>query len=229
VSLWAESAAKAAQHNAKRAHTLHWLLHLGLPGLFAVAIVDSSPIPLPLPGCTDLLLLWLASHKSGNPTWLALCAICGALTGGYLGWHMGRKGGEAALKNRVPARRLDQLHHWAKNNPLLAIFLPALLPPPVPLSPFVFAAGALGVPLNRFLTAFGLARAIRYSLVAWLGATYGRHVIRMWSDTLDKWSIPLLLVFVSIMVIGIILTVIKARRHRNSAAPDHSTHESAAD
>jgi membrane protein DedA with SNARE-associated domain len=229
VSLWAQPAAKAAQHAAKRAHTLHWLVHLGLPGLFCVSIVDSSPFPLPLPGCTDLLLLWLTSHKSGQPVKLTVCAIAGALVGGYLGWQVGRKGGEAALKNRVSPRRLNQLHHWAKNNPLLAIFLPALLPPPVPLSPFVFAAGALGVPLNRFLVAFGLARTIRYSLVAWLGATYGRHVIRMWSDTLDKWSVPLLLVFVSVMAIGIVLTVVKARRHRKSTTADRPTHESAAD
>jgi membrane protein YqaA with SNARE-associated domain len=229
VSLWADSAAKAAQHSAKRAHTLHWLVHLGLPGLFSVSVIDSSPIPLPLPGCTDLLLLWLASHKSGHPVWLALCAICGALVGGYLGWHVGRKGGEAALKNRVSARRLEQLHHWAKNNPLLAIFLPALLPPPVPLSPFVFASGALGVPLDRFLIAFGLARAMRYSLVAWLGATYGRHVIRMWSDTLDKWAVPLLCVFVGIMAIGIIAAVVRARRHpRPAAAAESKARETAA-
>jgi membrane protein YqaA with SNARE-associated domain len=228
VSLWAQSAAKAAQHNAKRAYTLHWLVHLGLPGLFAVAVVDSSPIPLPLPGCTDLLLLWLTSHKSGNPMWLSLCAISGALVGGYLGWHLGRKGGEAALKNRVPARRLDQLHHWAKNNPLLAIFLPALLPPPVPLSPFVFAAGALGVPVNRFLIAFGLARTIRYSLVAWLGATYGRHVIRMWSDTLDKWSIPLVVFFAVILLIGIVPAALKARRHPRPKPAESKARETAA-
>jgi membrane protein YqaA with SNARE-associated domain len=227
VSLWAPPAAKAAQHAAKRAHTLHWLVHLGLPGLFSVAVIDSSPIPLPLPGCTDLLLLWLTSHRSGQPVKLTVCAIAGAVIGGYLGWHIGRGGGEAALKNRVPARRFEQLHHWAKNNPLLAIFLPALLPPPVPLSPFVFAAGALGVPRTRFLVAFGLARTIRYSLIAWLGATYGRHVIRAWSDTLDKWSIPLLSAFAVVMIIGILAGVMKMRRHPEPTA-ESKERESAA-
>ena len=51
-----------------RYHSLmpHWLTHLGALGLFSVAVVDSSPIPLPLPGSTDLLLLWLVAY-GGDP------------------------------------------------------------------------------------------------------------------------------------------------------------------
>ena len=33
----------------------HWLIHLGVVGVFAVAVIDSSVIPLPVPGSTDLL------------------------------------------------------------------------------------------------------------------------------------------------------------------------------
>jgi membrane protein YqaA with SNARE-associated domain len=228
MAFWARQTAKSASEHARRAHTLHWLVGLGLPGLFVVAIIDSSPFPLPLPGCTDLLLLWLASH-GGNPWELAGCAIAGALLGGFLGWRLGRKGGEGALKSHVPARMLDPVRRWAKGNPFLAVFLPALLPPPVPLSPFVFAAGALNVPQKRFLISFGAARVIRYSLVAWLGATYGRHVIRLWSHTLDKWSIPLLAVFLALMAVGIAVSVVKARRRPKTSEADGKAHESAAD
>ncbi len=228
MSFWALETAKSASLAAKRAHTLHWLIGLGLPGLFGVAVVDSSPVPLPLPGCTDLLLLWLASHGD-NPWELAACAIAGGLLGGFLGWRIGRKGGEEALQRRVPARRLDPLNRWARGNPFLAVFLPALLPPPVPLSPFVFAAGALGVPQKRFLVSFGAARAIRYSLVAWLGATYGRHVIHMWSHTLDQWSTPLLVAFLVLMTAGIIVSIVRSRRQTKPSAADNETRESAAD
>jgi membrane protein YqaA with SNARE-associated domain len=228
VSFWALETAKSASHNARRSHTLHWLVGLGLPGLFGVAIVDSSPIPLPLPGSTDLLLLWLASH-GGKPWELVLCAIAGALLGGSLGWRIGRKGGEGALKSHVPARMLDPVHRWAKGNPVLAVFLPALLPPPVPLSPFVFAAGALGVPQKRFLISFGTARAIRYSLVAWLGATYGRRVMRVWSHALDKWSVLLLAAFLGLMAAGIVFAIVKARREPKASASNHKARESAAD
>lgn len=229
MSHWAQNAAIAASRRAQRALTFHWLVTLGVPGLFGVAIIDSSPIPLPLPGSTDLLLLWLASHKDGKTWLLALCAIAGALVGGYSGWRLGCKGGEEALKRHVPARLLEPVHRWAKSNPVLSVFLPALLPPPVPLSPFVLAAGALGVPRNCFLISFGAARSIRNSLVAWVGATYGRRVMRLWSHTLDKWSIPLLAAFGALVVAGIILAMVKARRRSKAAPANHSAHESAAD
>jgi len=74
-----------------------------------------------------------------------------------------------------------------------------VLPPPIPLLPFALASGALGVSRRRFLIVFGAARALRYSFVAWLGVTYGRRVVRMFSGSLQKWSTPLLCVFVALL------------------------------
>src|ERR1035437_2925235 len=146
----------------------HWLTHLGSLGLFSVAVVDSSVIPLPLPGSTDLLLLWLVSH-SGNPWLLASCAIAGSILGGYTTWQIGRSGGEAALRNYVPACLLGRVVMWVERHPLLAVFLPAVLPPPIPLLPFALASGALGVSRRRFLGVYGAARCLRYSFIGWLG------------------------------------------------------------
>lgn len=67
----------------------HWLVHLGALGIFSVAVVDSSFIPLPLPGSTDLLLLWLVAY-GGDPWLLATLAIVGSLLGGYATWDCGR-------------------------------------------------------------------------------------------------------------------------------------------
>jgi len=202
----------AAGSHAHRGQAVRWLSHLGVPGLVCVAIFDSCPIPLPIPGSTDLLLLWLVSHKNGEPWALVPGAVVGSIVGGYLSWQVGRKGGEAALQRRVPVRFLVPVQRWVRTNPFLAVFLPAMLPPPVPLTPFVLASGALGVPAARFLPVFGTARALRYSLVAWLGATYGRRVIRLWSHTLDQWSTPLLAGFAALLAGGIVFALLKARR-----------------
>jgi membrane protein YqaA with SNARE-associated domain len=193
-------------------HTVlpHWLTQLGPLGLFAIAIVDSSPIPLPIPGSTDLLLLWLVAHK-GVPWLLVLCAIAGSILGGYTCWHIGHKGGEAALHRHVNARLLRRINFWFEHHPILSVFLPAILPPPIPLSPFLLAAGALGVPRNRFLLVYGVARTLRYSFIAWLGVTYGRHVIRMWSGTIQAWSAPLLWIFGAVVLGGICYGVWKYR------------------
>jgi membrane protein YqaA with SNARE-associated domain len=218
----ASQAAALAQFVAPRLHHAlmpHWLTHLGGLGLFAVAVVDSSVIPLPLPGSTDLLLLWLVAH-SGNPWLLAPIAVAGSLVGGYTTWHLGRRGGEATLRRYVPARLLGRIVVWVERHPVLAVFLPAVLPPPIPLSPFVLASGALGVSRGRFLTVFGAARILRYSLIAWLGMVYGRHVVRLWAGTLQKWSMPLLWIFVALSIGGICMGIWKARSLRKSDAAE---------
>jgi membrane protein YqaA with SNARE-associated domain len=191
----------------------HWLAHLGALGLFSVAVIDSSVIPLPLPGSTDLLLLWLVAH-SGDPWLLACCAITGSILGGYTTWHIGRRGGEAALRHYVPARLLGRVVGWVERHRILAVFLPALLPPPIPLLPFVLASGALGVSRRRFLLVFGTARSLRYSCIAWLGVTYGRRIVRLWSGSLEKWSTPLLCVFVVLLTAGVCFGIWKVRSLR---------------
>jgi membrane protein YqaA with SNARE-associated domain len=188
----------------------HWLTHLGALGLFFVAIVDSSVIPLPLPGSTDLLLLWLVAH-SGDPWLLAPCAIAGSILGGYTTWAIGRKGGEAALRHYVPERLLGRVVVWVEHHPILAVFLPAMLPPPIPLLPFALASGALGVSRRRFLGVFGAARTLRYSFIAWLGVTYGRKIVRLWSGSLEKWSTPLLCAFVVLLTAGLCFGIWKIR------------------
>jgi hypothetical protein len=91
------------------------------------------------------------------------------------------------------------------------VFLPAVLPPPIPLLPFALASGALGVSRRRFLVVYGAARTLRYSFIAWLGVSYGRHVIRLWSATLQKWSTPLLCVFAGLFVTGVCFGIWKIR------------------
>jgi membrane protein YqaA with SNARE-associated domain len=189
---------------------------MGPPGLFFAAIVDSSPIPLPIPGSTDLLLLWLVAHN-GLAWLLVFSSLAGSLIGGYITWGVGRKGGEAALPRYVPARQLKRVVAWVEHHPVLSVFLPAILPPPIPLSPFVLASGALGVTRSRFLLVFGAARAVRYTFVAWLAVKYGRHVVRMWSSTIQAWSAPLLWIYGVLMVGGVCFGIWKFRRSQGQS------------
>ncbi len=222
---------KPAQFLALRVHSPlvpHWLAHLGVLGLFSVAVVDSSVIPLPLPGSTDLLLLWLVAH-SGDPWLLVPCAVVGSILGGYTTWHIGRRGGEAALQRYIPARLLGRVVGWVKHHRILAVFLPALLPPPIPLLPFALASGALGVSRRRFLVVFGAARSLRYSFVAWLGVMYGRSVVRLFSRSLQKWSTPLLCAFLILLAACLCYGIWKIRSLRKiDAAEELGSHNEAA-
>ena len=201
----------ARQPQAVHKHLIpHWLIHLGAPGVFAVSVIDSSIIPLPLPGSTDLLVLLLVANR-GNPWLLSGAAIAGSLTGGYLTWSAGRKGGESILPRYVPRRLLKPIARWVQRHGALTVCISSILPPPVPLMPFLLSAGALGVRRNAFLASFGLSRAVRYSLVAWLGATYGRRVIHEWSNYLSGWSEVIIWTFVGLLAAGIIFGIWKYR------------------
>jgi membrane protein YqaA with SNARE-associated domain len=199
----------------------HWLTHLGALGVFAVAILDASIIPLPLPGSTDLLLLLLVAHR-GNPWLLAASAIAGTMIGGYLTWSAGKKGGDGMLQRYVPQRFLGPITRWVERHGVLTVCVASILPPPVPLTPFLLSAGALGVPRNPFLASFGVARTIRYGLIAWLGATYGRRVIRVWSQYLAGWSDVILWAFVGLLIAAVVFGLWKYRhdqRRHTSTQP----------
>jgi len=223
MSVWLQAAKNAAGEagrqaaSAHRSHLLRWLASFGGIGIFAVAIVDSSVIPLPLPGSTDLLLLLLTAHRGTTAItaiWLAFCAIAGSMVGGYMTWSAGRKGGEVALKRYVPERFLGKITGWVEKHGAWSVGLSAILPPPVPLTPFLLAAGALNVPRGRFLVFYGVARTLRYGLLAWLGLTYGHLVVRTWLKSLDHWSSTILWVYGSLIAVGIAFGVWKYKRNR---------------
>ncbi len=142
----------------------HWIVHLGLLGFFLVAVLDSSVIPLPIPGSTDLLLLWMVSQR-GNPWLLASTAVVGSLVGGYTTWHLGRRGGEAALHRYVSARLLQPVTGWVQNHPILAVFLPAMLPRR-------FRCRPLSWPRVRWGAAAAFSAGVRRGAVPALWADY---------------------------------------------------------
>jgi membrane protein YqaA with SNARE-associated domain len=204
----------------------HWLAHLGGLGLFSVAVVDSSVVPLLLPGSSDLLLLWLVV-RGGDPWILAASAISGSLLGGYTTWKVGLKGGESALRRYISVRMLGRITRWVKRHPVLAVFIPALFPPPIPMSPFVLASGALGVSRNRFLTVYGVARCLRYAVLAWFATYYGREVASLWPATLHRWSVPLLWIFGGLLAGSVCVGIWKVRSlHRSDVAEEVALHAS---
>jgi membrane protein YqaA with SNARE-associated domain len=228
----AQQGAKATARHAssnKNSHLLHWLVSLGGVGLFGVSIIDSSVIPLPLPGSTDLLLIILAVHRgtsSISVALLALCAIAGSILGGYLTWSAGRKGGEVALEKHVPKRFLKRINGWVEKHGAWSIGIAALLPPPVPLTPFLLVAGALNVPRGRFLIFYSLARTIRYGGLAWLAVTYGRRFVHAWQKQLAGWANPVLWIYGVLLVLGIGYGFWKWRKARQ--AGDRTATEEAA-
>jgi membrane protein YqaA with SNARE-associated domain len=179
---------------------MHVLFHLGLFGLFLVSVVDSSFVPLPIPGVTDIMVVvYAASHT--NVVLLVAIATLGSAGGGLFSYTVGHAGGHKFLEKHVPAVLLTRVTKWMERHALLAVSLPAILPPPMPLSPFVLVAGASSMSRRKFMTAFTLSRLVRHAIAAWLGVHYGKDVLHLWARFSDRWGVPVLITVWAIILI----------------------------
>jgi membrane protein YqaA with SNARE-associated domain len=183
----------AATHRGPRSPFLHFLFSFGLFGVFLVSIVDSSFVPLPVPGVTDIMII-IMSAQHQNVILLVLLATAGSAIGGYFSHLVGQRGGMAFLEKRVPPRTFKRVCQWMETHAILSVALPAILPPPMPLSPFVLAAGALKMSRKKFMIAFTVSRCLRHTIAAWLGIHYGRHILRLWNGLSAKYATPVLIV-----------------------------------
>src|ERR1700682_5487492 len=81
-------------------------LALGAPGLFLVAALDSSF--LPLPGITDVLLVVMVTRRaSGLPSYVA-ASVAGSVAGCLALHYLGRKGGEALVRKRFAGNKVER-------------------------------------------------------------------------------------------------------------------------
>lgn len=215
--------APAAQHPHN--HLIQLFISFGLVGLFLVSVVDSSFVPLPIPGVTDILVvLYAAQHR--NLFLLIASSTAGSALGGYLSYVIAQKGGMEFLEKHVPKRIFRRVTDWMEHHAVLSVSLPALLPPPMPLSPFVLAAGALRMRFRTFITAFTISRLLRHAIAAALGVIYGRQVLRLWNMFFEKYGTPVLIgIWVVILAgVGFALwriwkTSKSVRRGGNQASP----------
>jgi len=146
-------------------------LAAGGPGLFGAAFLDSSFVPLP--EINDLLVvLMVRQYPIGLPYYVFM-ASAGSVAGCLVLYALARKGGSAFLAKRLSARRGDQVLGLYRRFGVLALMIPALLPPPAPFKVFVLLAGVAGVRPLKFVLGIGLARAIRYGVLGWLAIAYG--------------------------------------------------------
>ena len=200
-----------------------WILHFGAFGVFAVSFVDASPIPLPIPGSTDVLILILGAH--GEWPWLlALAGVAGSVLGGYTTWVTGKKGGEAMLNRTMKKRQRwrERIARWMKGHGIRTVVIATLLPPPIPLLPFLLAAGALGVTRRQLILALAIGRSIRYGAEAALSVVYGHQILRLWTRYLAGWSNIIIYCFIGIVVASVAFGIWQYRRSQHEHRPAES-------
>lgn len=173
----------------------------------------------------DVLTIWLAASERQYWPFYAVMATVGALIGGYITYGLARKGGREAFERKLRKKQADKLYRTFKHWGFGAVAVPAVLPPPFPIVPFLLAAGALQYPRKRFLAALALGRGIRFTILAGLGAHYGNIIAGFFA----KYYKPALAILIGLAVLGGILAFIEYIRYRKrSTASVHPAHPKAA-
>jgi membrane protein YqaA with SNARE-associated domain len=140
------------------------LIKMGFWGTFAVAVLDSSSLPVPMDA---ILAVYIWSDKAHFWAYVLLAAV-GSAIGGLVPYGIGRAGGELFLLKRVNRVRYEQLRARFEKQEFLAVMIPSMLPPPTPWKVFVFAAGVFEMRVVPYMLAVCAGRAIRWLVLALL-------------------------------------------------------------
>ncbi len=155
---------------------LEWLKAFGPLGLFGISLIDSAGIPLP--GGPDAVMIWLSANKPVLMPFYALIATAGSAIGCTLLYLVARRAGVAALSRVTPKKR-ERIENLLGRYDLIAVMVPAVLPPPFPFKPFVLGAGVFRLKTWRFITAIFVGRLVRFLIEGWLAVRFGEDAGRI--------------------------------------------------
>ena len=145
-------------------------------GVFLLALIDSTGVPLP--AAMDALVIGVAAASAKTTqshAWLAaLMATLGSVAGNVFLFQAARHGRRMMSRGEASPAKRRRFERWFQRYGLVSVFVPAVTPVvPLPLKVFVISAGAFHSPFSRFMAVILVARLIRYFGLAWLGIQLG--------------------------------------------------------
>jgi len=158
----------------------HVPIYVAGPVMILVGALDSSL--LSLPEINDYLVIARCFAHPRAVLFFPLFASMGSGLGCLLLYTILQRGGLAVLHRRFKLEHIQRVERAYARFGILALAIPALLPPPMPFKIFVATAGALQFPRRRFLITILVARSVRYYTEGILAVYYGRRVLVFLQD-----------------------------------------------
>jgi len=162
----------------------HFIVHVPIfvagPMMILIGALDSSL--LSLPEVNDYLVVARCYAHPRAVFVFPMFAAIGSVLGCLLLYTILSRGGRAVLHRRFKVEHIHRVERAYARFGILALAVPALLPPPMPFKIFVATAGALQFPRRKFLVTILLARSLRYYAEGTLAVFYGERVLRFSQD-----------------------------------------------
>ncbi len=165
--------------------------------MIVVGALDSSL--LSIPEVNDYITIARVANNPSEVYYFPLFPAIGSVIGCLVLYRIARSG-EQFIERRFHPKHLDRVKALYRRWGLLALVIPALLPPPMPFKIFVATAGALGYPLGRFAAVIMSARTVRYYF--WGTAAYFmRQQVLQVFKFLEEHFVMVLVVVLSLVVV----------------------------
>jgi membrane protein YqaA with SNARE-associated domain len=139
---------------------LTFLQDMGYVGVFLISIFSSATIFIPLPGFAVVF----AMGAYLNPFLVGVAAGLGSGLGEISGYLAGYAGHDAAMRTSLFKQHKKGLEKYGP----ISIFALALLPNPI-FDLAGMAAGAIRMPIWKFLAASIMGKMLRFILLAYIG------------------------------------------------------------
>jgi membrane protein YqaA with SNARE-associated domain len=154
-------------------HLTDALVSWGPAGILLLSILDSSGVPVA--GVFDAFLILIAVEHPSSAWLCASLAVAGSMVGNIILFSAAHRGGRRFMNKAAPEGKAARFREWFKRYGMVTVFVPALIPIPMPMKLFVISAGVMGTSITEFFSVVLLARTLRYFGEAWLGLTLGRE------------------------------------------------------
>lgn len=183
-------------------------IYYAAPAMVIIGALDSSL--LSLPEINDYLVIARCYSDPKAVFYFPLFAALGSVIGCNILYAITSRGGKVLLTKRFKAEHIARIEKLYARFGILALAIPALLPPPMPFKIFVATAGALHFPVWRFRVTIMVARSLRYIIEGTLAVFYGEIVIRL----LKFYGPRIVVVVLSVVIIGLVTYLVLQRRNR---------------
>jgi len=187
----------------------HFMVHVPIfvagPAMILIGALDSSL--LSLPEVNDYLVVARCYTHPRAVFLFPMFAAIGSVLGCFLLYTILSRGGRAVLHRRFKAEHIQRVERAYARFGILALAVPALLPPPMPFKIFVATAGALQFPRRRFLLTILLARSLRYYAEGILAVFYGESVLRFSKDN----AILIISIVTGLLVVGLAVYLLSSK------------------
>jgi membrane protein YqaA with SNARE-associated domain len=147
-----------------------FFIALGPFGLFAVALLDSTFVPLP--SSADALMILLTIAHPRLMILYAVLATAGSAIGCVILYYISRRAGSRALR-KFSAAKQARVKELIDRYDVLSVLVASLMPPPFPFKLFVVTAGVFRFSVTRFTVAIVAGRMFRFLLEGYFAIRYG--------------------------------------------------------